>query len=153
MSLSSHLPLVTVAWYMTNFLRHWPLSGQSPCWFSTVKGLFWLSFFVVVDLLVVAVEISARFRQFYFLQNFKLRKHKKRKIQLFTFLNHQKTLNNLSFLGFYSCAVTSIFLSFHHICPNREKVKFRNLLRFFRFSYFSEKSKKVELFLNFPMHH
>ena len=40
-----------------------------------------------------------------FLQNSEIRKHKKPKIQLFTFLNHQKTQNYSSFFGFTSCAV------------------------------------------------
>ena len=112
-----------------------------------------------------------------FLQNSELRKHKKPKlIQLFTFLNHKKTQNNSSFFRifqlcsksqkkqhffFKSARVFSSlsnlsshvdFLEFFHICANREKVKFRNLLSFFRFLHFSEKSKKVELFLNFPIH-
>ena len=40
-----------------------------------------------------------------FLQNSEFRKHKKPKIQFFTFLNHQKTQNNSSFFWFSSCAI------------------------------------------------
>ena len=41
-----------------------------------------------------------------FLQNYsEFRKHKKPRIQFFTFLNHQNTEKNSSFFGFSSCAV------------------------------------------------
>ena len=39
------------------------------------------------------------------LQNSEFRKHKKPKIQLFTFLNHQKKENNLKFFKFFRCVV------------------------------------------------
>ena len=53
--------VVTVAWYMTDFVRHWPLSGQFAGFLQFYADLFLaFLFFVLIafvaDLLVLAID-------------------------------------------------------------------------------------------------